>query len=142
GSAAAARAGHWYAAGQTLGPVARGCSLRDLRPGWRWSTRRRRAGRCAAGRGGSATDRRARVQGRPSAHQQPVEQPLPPSAVRRIDQPRRVEARLAENASGFAEGEEAFVAVIVAHAGRTDAAERQVILGHVQQRVVEADAAG
>src|SRR5690606_24326940 len=78
----------------------------------------------------------------PSAYEQAVDQLLDSLAVRRIDEARGIEALLDEHSLGLAEGQETFVAVVVAHAGGADAAERQVILSHMQQRIVDAYAAG
>jgi hypothetical protein len=47
-----------------------------------------------------------------------------------------------EHRPQLGEGLEAFAAVVVAHARRADAAERQVVLADMEQRVVDRHAAG
>ena len=53
-----------------------------------------------------------------------------------------VELLLGENRPVMGEGQEAFLAVIVPHTGITNPAERQVVLGHVHQGIIDAHAAG
>ena len=50
--------------------------------------------------------------------------------------------RLPQHRHRLAEGVEAGAAVVGAHAAGADAAERQVVRGEMQQRVVDGDAAG
>ena len=59
------------------------------------------------------------------------------AAVRRAQQAGAVEPALLENAFAVGEGLEAELAVIGAHAGGADAAERQVLDDDVHQRLVD-----
>jgi hypothetical protein len=63
-------------------------------------------------------------------------------AIGRIEQRHAVEPRLVEHRLLLAEGLEALAAVVMAHAAGADAAEGQVLLGDVQDGVVDGDAAG
>src|SRR5436190_8908371 len=72
---------------------------------------------------------------------QQVEQPAMPRLVRRIEEMEEREARVGEHGAQLAELEEPFVAVVLPHAARAGAAERQVVLRHVQHAVVDRDAA-
>jgi hypothetical protein len=53
-----------------------------------------------------------------------------------------VEPLLAEDGSLMGERQEAFLAVIVAHAGIANAAEGQVVLGNVHHGIVDTHTAG
>jgi len=73
---------------------------------------------------------------RKSTHQEFVEYLLQRPAVGRVEYSRGVEVRFDEYAFGLAEREEALVAVVVAHAGRADAAEWDVMLDDLQHSVI------
>jgi len=63
-------------------------------------------------------------------------------AERRANDIAEIEFRLLEHTLGMAHGLEAFMAVISAHAAFANAAEGNVLLGVVQNGIVDGDAAG
>ena len=74
--------------------------------------------------------------------EQPFHRQLEPFAERWTDEVHAIEGCLFEDSLRVAQRLETFMAVIGPHPTRTDTAERKIVLGVLQQSVVEGDAAG
>src|SRR4051812_46148269 len=76
-----------------------------------------------------------------SSTRQELDEEIGDLAIRRPCQGHAAEARLVHHRLLFTECKEAFATVVMAHAGRSDAAERQLALGKMQHGVIDGNAA-